>query len=129
MQNCCTTCLSHSLTLPSPSLSLLQGYLLSHSLTLSPLSLQQGYRLSHSLPPLPLSLSCRAIFSLTHSPLSLPFSPAGLCSLSLEEVFGPHNTVDGLRGSVANAAGWIGLGCWLGLTLIALTLSLQRDQR
>ena len=43
---------------------------------------------------------------------------------SLEEMLGPHNTVDGLGGGVADAAARVGLGCGLGLTLVTLTLSL-----
>lgn len=42
-------------------------------------------------------------------------------------MFGPHNAVDGLRGSVTNTAAWIGLGSWFRLTFIALTLSLRGE--
>lgn len=44
-------------------------------------------------------------------------------------MFGPHNAVDGLRRSVSNGASWVGLLCWLGLTLIAFCESLLDDLR
>ena len=43
-------------------------------------------------------------------------------------MLGPHNAVDWLTGSVSNGAARKRLGSWLGLALIALTVTLQDRQ-
>lgn len=53
-----------------------------------------------------------------------------LCTIQghlLVEVFCPHNTMDGLGRGVSDGAGGKALGRWLGLALVALTVSLYAD--
>lgn len=43
----------------------------------------------------------------------------------LEEIFGPHNAVNGFRGRVANGAPWEGFLCRFRLALVAFCLTLH----